>query len=431
MTAGEARAQGQGRLTVIEDPENSTRETHAPFGDEEAGGPPETGGEAIVGATLHALKSASARIEGERQLAETLQRSLLPRLPEVPGMRLAAHYRPGSAGTEVGGDWYDAIKLRSGNVAIVIGDVVGRGVEAAARMAHLQSAVRVYALEALRPAVVLERMNGFVLEGEQGGMVTLLYAILDPDSCTMRIASAAHPPPLVVGADRGSSFAESASGSPLGVTRFPVYEESVMTLDPNAMVLFYTDGLVETPHVPLGDGLERLRSSVEDLTGEPDSICRAIIGSLGASSHDDMAVLAVKLTPPGETLDLTLSPRPESLTSMRQALAQWLRAANADEEEIYEMLVAAGEAWSNAVAHAHPATSDVPFELHAVRRGPEIEILVSDTGQWRPPAETRSSRGLALMRDLMDEVTIGRRSDGTTVTMRRQLRAPTAREGSP
>jgi len=416
---------------LIEDPENSTREAPSPFDDEETGAPGDTGGEAIVDATLHALKSASARVEGERQLAETLQRSLLPRLPEVPGLRLAAHYRPGSAGTEVGGDWYDAIRLRSGSVAIVIGDVVGRGVEAAARMAHLQSAVRVYALEALRPAVVLERMNGFVLEGEQGGMVTLLYAILDPDSCTMRIASAGHPPPLVLIPDRGSSFAESAPGSPLGVMRFPVYEESVMTLDPNALLLFYTDGLVEAPDLPLRHGFERLRSSVEGLPGEPDSICRAVIGSFGATSHDDMAVLGVKLTPPGETLDLTLSPRPESLTAMRQALAQWLRAANADGDEIYETLVAAGEAWSNAVAHAHPATSDAPFELHAVRRGREIEISVSDTGQWRPPADTRSSRGLALMRDLMDDVSIGRRSDGTTVTMRRGLRGSTDREGSP
>ena len=89
----------------------------------------------------------------------------------VPGLRLAARYRPGSAETRIGGDWYDAIPLRGGKFGIAIGDVVGRGVEAAARMAHLQSALRAYALEALRPAVVLERMNSFVLEGEQGGMV--------------------------------------------------------------------------------------------------------------------------------------------------------------------------------------------------------------------------------------------------------------------
>ncbi len=415
---------------MIQDPDDIAPATR-PFVDEPSNPSADPGGEAIVGATLGALKRATAGIEDERHLAETLQRSLLPRLPEVPGLRFAAQYRPGSAGTQVGGDWYDAIRLRSGSVGIVIGDVVGRGVEAAARMAHLQSAMRVYALEALRPAIVLERMNGFVLEGERGGMVTLLYAILDPDACTMRIASAGHPPPLVIRPGETPVFAESPSASPLGVTRFPIYEESTMTFDPEAAVLFFTDGLVEAPDLPLDEGLERLRRAGEGHSLEPEPLCRSIMGSIGAGSHDDLALLAVKLAPPGETLDLVLSAQPDSLTSMRQAMSQWLRAANAEEDEIYEMLVAAGEAWSNAVAHAHPATSDPPFELHAVRRGTEIEIEVSDTGRWRPPAETKGGRGLALMRDLMDEVDIGSGPDGTTVTMRRRLRRPAAPGSAP
>ncbi len=199
-------------------------------GEEWAGREPREG-DAILGATLDALKRAAQGVEIERQVAETLQRSLLPRLPVVPGLRLAARYRPGSAVTRIGGDWYDAIALRGGKVGIAIGDVVGRGVEAAARMAHLQSALRAYALEALRPAVVLERMNSFVLEGEQGGMVTLLYAIVDPDGQTVQVASAGHPPPLVLDPDGGSTFVEAPAGSPLGVTRYAAYEESVTTLD--------------------------------------------------------------------------------------------------------------------------------------------------------------------------------------------------------
>ena len=412
---------------MTQQPDDIAPETPPLVDEESAPRPGDPGGEAIVGATLDALKRATVEVEGERQLAETLQRSLLPRLPEVPGLTFAAQYRPGSAGTRVGGDWYDAVKLRTGNVALVIGDVVGRGVEAAARMAHLQSAVRVYALESLRPAVVLERMNGFVLEGEQGGMVTLLYAILDPNAGTLRIASAGHPPPLVLRPDQEPSFAESPPGSPLGVTRFPVYEESVMPLHSEATVLFFTDGLVEAPNMSLGDGLERLRRSGEGRSFEPSELCHAIMGSIGMGSRDDLALLAVKLTPPGKRLDLELSARPDSLTSMRQAVGRWLRAEDAEEDEIYEMLVAAGEAWSNAVAHAHPATSDVPFRLAAVRRGPEIEIKVSDTGRWRPPGGIRQGRGLALMGDLMDEVDIDRGAAGTTVTLRRRLRRRVAR----
>jgi len=182
-----------------------------------------TEGDPILGATIDALKRAAHGVEIERRVAETLQRSLLPRLPAVPGLQLAARYRPGAAETRIGGDWYDAIPLRGGKVGIAIGDVVGRGVEAAARMAHLQSALRAYALEALRPELVLERMNGFVLEGEQGGMVTLLYAIIDPDASTLHVATAGHPPPLVLRPEDGPPFAEAPAGSPLGVNRFPSY----------------------------------------------------------------------------------------------------------------------------------------------------------------------------------------------------------------
>src|SRR5436190_8815005 len=184
------------------EPEDTAGQPPSLPGSAGAEGPGEPGeGDAILGATLEALKRAAHGVEIERQVAETLQRSLLPRLPVVPGLRLAARYRPGSAETRIGGDWYDAIPLRGGKVAIAIGDVVGRGVEAAARMAHLQSALRAYALEGLRPALVLERMNGFALEGDQAGMVTLLYAIVDPDASTMQVASAGHPPPLVLGPD--------------------------------------------------------------------------------------------------------------------------------------------------------------------------------------------------------------------------------------
>jgi anti-sigma regulatory factor (Ser/Thr protein kinase) len=386
-------------------------------------------GEALVGATLDTLKRAAARVEGERHLAQTLQRNLLPRLPTIPGLRFAARYRPGSAETEIGGDWYDAFVLRSGKLGIVIGDVVGRGVEAAARMAHLQSAVRVYALEDLRPAVVLERMNGFVLEGERGGMVTLIYAIVDPDAWTMRVASAGHPPPLIFRPDEEPTFAEAPAASPLGVVRFPVYEESVMTLEPEATALFYTDGLVEGPDLPLGEGLDGLRRASAGKPLEPEPLCHSILGSVDAraGSRDDLALLAVQLKPAGATLDLALSGHPDSLASMRHAMTHWLRAADASEDEVYEVLVACGEACANAVAHAHPAMSDAPFEVHAVRRDGQVTISVRDTGRWRPAGEESNGRGLALMRQLMDDVDIGRGPDGTTVTIRRRLRGAAAR----
>ncbi len=393
--------------------------------DEWAAGGGEPGeGDPILGATLNALKQAAEGVEIERRVAETLQRSLLPTLPVVPGLRLAARYRPGGAEASIGGDWYDAIPLRGGNVAIAIGDVVGRGVKAAARMAHLQSALRAYALESLRPALVLERMNSFVLEGEQGGMVTLLYAVVDPDGHTVQVASAGHPPPLLLHPGGRPTFVEAPASSPLGVARYSAYEESVTTLDPSSTLLLYTDGLVEGPELPLGQGLERLRSSMEDGPREPEALCQAVLDSLDVrvGFSDDLALLALQLTPPGDTLSLTLPTRPSSLASMRRAVAQWLRLAGAGEDEIYEVLVACGEAGANTVAHAHSALSDSSFEVHAEREGAEIEITVRDTGRWRVPGDESRGRGLAVMRELMDDVEIEPSDDGTTVRLRRRLR---------
>jgi anti-sigma regulatory factor (Ser/Thr protein kinase) len=386
-------------------------------------------GDPILGATIDALKRAAHGVEVEREVAETLQRSLLPKLPEIPGLRLAARYRPGSAETRIGGDWYDAIPLRGGKVGIAMGDVVGRGVEAAARMAHLQSALRAYALEALRPELVLERMNSFVLDGERGGMVTLLYAIVDPDASTLQVATAGHPPALVLRPEGGPTFAEAPAGSPLGVNRFPSYAESLATLDPWSTVLLYTDGLVEGPELPLGEGLEGLLATAADCPPEPEGLCGALLSTVDtrAGFRDDLALLAIQLAPPGEVLALSLPAKPSSLASMRRAVAQWLRLAGASEAEVYEMLVASGEACANAVAHAHSAISDAQFEVRAERDGPEVQIVISDAGSWRPPSDEGRGRGLPLMRELMDEVKIEPGERGTTVTMRRRLRDGGAR----
>jgi anti-sigma regulatory factor (Ser/Thr protein kinase) len=107
---------------------------------------------------------------------------------------------------------------------------------------------------------------------------------------------------------------------------------------------------------------------------------------------------------------------------MRRALAQWLRITGALDDEVYEILVACGEACANTIAHAHPAVSDSPFEVRATQHGAQVEVVVRDTGTWRPPAENGRGRGLTLMRELMDDLEVDPSPHGTTVTMRRRLR---------
>jgi anti-sigma regulatory factor (Ser/Thr protein kinase) len=387
------------------------------------GGPTEPQGDAIIGAAMEGLRRAAHEVEEERTLAATLQRSLLrERFPYMPGLRVAARYLPGSNEAEVGGDWYDLIPLRDGRVGLVIGDVVGRGIAAAARMAHLQSAVRAYALEGLRPSVVLERTNAFALELERPGMATLLYAVLDAEAGTLRFASAGHPPPLIVASTGEARFAEGSPGNPIGAVGFAAYEEAATTVEAGSVVLLYTDGLIERPDVGLTEGLEALRVAVAGLPAEPDSLCRALPDSvLPRAPTDDTAILGVKLEALGGVpLAVTLPAESESLAPVRRVLARWMREAGADDVEIYETLVAVGEACANAIAHAYPAL-EASFEVAGVVSESDVEIAVRDYGHWRPPRGEVRHRGLRLMEELMDSVVVDKGDSGTTVTLKRRL----------
>jgi serine phosphatase RsbU (regulator of sigma subunit)/anti-sigma regulatory factor (Ser/Thr protein kinase) len=407
---------------VAEDPLEISQET-----DPQGEAPGESGagvggGDAIIGAALEGLRRAAHEVEVERSVTATLQHSLLrERLPEIPGMTFSARYLPGSAEAEIGGDWYDVIPLRDGKAGVAIGDVVGRGIGAAARMAHLQSAVRAYALEGLRPSVVLERTDAFAQELERRGMATMLYAVLDPEAGTLRFASAGHPPPLILTPAGEAVYAEGRPGSPLGTVTFPSYEENVVALEPGSTVLLYTDGLVERATVPLSDGLDALAEAAAGLH-DPGELCRALPGQvLEGRSADDIALLATRLEAmPSDRIALSLAAESRSLATLRRVLGRWLKAAGAGEIEIYETLVAVGEACANAIAHAYPA-GEASFEVEAARLGPDLEVTVRDFGSWRAARGEERRRGLTLMEQLMGEVTIDKGANGTTVILRRSL----------
>jgi anti-sigma regulatory factor (Ser/Thr protein kinase) len=386
----------------------------------------EPGSDALIGATLEGLRRAAEEVEHVATVAETLQRSLLPeRLPDVAGLAVSARYVAGSADAQVGGDWYDVVALRDGLAGIAIGDVVGHGLDAAARMARLQNALRAYALEGLRPSLVLERMNGFAREVAGGPMATLLYGLVDPDEGRLRLATAGHPPVLVIGPKGDTYFAEGPAGSPLGVVPFPSYEETTIPLAPGSTVLLYTDGLVERPEASLDEGLEWLRGFAAGVATSPDELCGALLKTRfrDAPPRDDVALLALRVEPVSpERMEVTLRAEPESLAQMRRALGRWLRAVGATDAETYESLVACGEACANAVAHAYPP-GEASYVVEARRLDREVEICVRDFGTWRPPRSGSQGRGLGLIEQLMDRVEIERGPGGTLIRMRRGLGA--------
>ncbi len=360
--------------------------------------------------------------EREHRIVETLQRSLLPaRMPQLPGMSIAARYQPG--GADVGGDWYDAIELDGGGVGLAMGDVVGHGIEAAATMGELRNALRAYALDGLRPGLVLARLDHLVEQLQDDRMTTLTYAVIDPDWTEMRYASAGHPPPLVLRPDGSAELLWDGRSTPLGVRSGGEYEEGTVRLDGGSTLLLYTDGLVEVPGEDLLDGLERLR--VAGLRGDPDPdvlcdhVLETMLGDRGAS--DDVAVLAFRTMPLApELLRLELPSDLSSLWYARRLLGRWLDRAGASEREAREIQLAAHEACANAVEHAYRfGDSIVGFEAALVDG--EVTLKITDTGQWREPVDVGRGRGISLMQGLMDTVSVDGAHRGTTVELTRRL----------
>jgi len=235
----------------------------------------------------------------EHEIAETLQRSLLPqRLPVMSEVRLAARYLPAVGGSDVGGDWFDAIALPGGQVALAVGDVAGRGTQAAAIMGQLRIGMRAYAVQGLDPAEVLRSLDRLLQGLSAAHMATAFYLLLDPNTETARFANAGHPPPLVIGPDGGLRWMEEGVAVPLGVQPDGEYRTCELTVPRGSTILLYTDGLVEERSSPIDDGLTRLRRAVEPPDVDLGVLCDRVIERMNAKGKpDDVALLAARVAP--------------------------------------------------------------------------------------------------------------------------------------
>jgi serine phosphatase RsbU (regulator of sigma subunit)/tellurite resistance protein len=235
----------------------------------------------------------------QRDTAVELQRHLLPREVVAPvGMELGYRYVPGAAGVEVGGDWYDVLILDDETVGLVVGDVMGRGVRAAATMGQLRVAVSTLARLHLGPARVLEELNKVVLDLPDEQIVTCTYAEYARDTATLTVANAGHVPLVIVTPGGEVAAVGEGLGPPLGVpdTRFAQRE---LTLSPGSQLLLYTDGLVENRQRSASEGVEELVRILPTLTGDPGTVCDKVVESLTPDGQhdDDVAVLLARTAP--------------------------------------------------------------------------------------------------------------------------------------
>jgi GAF domain-containing protein/anti-sigma regulatory factor (Ser/Thr protein kinase) len=359
-------------------------------------------------------------LDHEHRSAVALQRSLLPeRLPEVAGIDVAARYLPSI--DEVGGDWYDVIELPGGHVGLAIGDVAGHGVRAAALMGQLRTGLRAYALEGQPPGETLKRLDRLLQSIRGRGMATAAYALFALETGALRIASAGHPPPVIVSASGEARLMDVAASPPLGTLPYPSHHEHEMQLGPGDTILMYTDGLIERRGEPLTTGLERLRVAASG-TVAAEELCQrvmdALVPALGAP--DDVALVALRSAPVQPDMRLELPADPRVLSQVRQLLRRWLRAKGGRAEEIAALTLACGEACANAIEHAY-APGGASFELEAVHSGGTVTLAVRDHGSWRAPRGQHRGRGLRMIEATVDEVDVRATADGTEVLMRRRL----------
>ena len=376
----------------------------------------------MIGTVQDVTESKMA--EREHRIAETLQRSLLPdRLPEIPGVLLAARYVPASTDMEIGGDWYDVVQLPDGRVGLAIGDVAGHGLRAASTMGQMRMALRVCALEERSPTRVVTRLRHLVRGQLDSEFVTLVYLVFDPDSGTVRFANAGHPPPLVVEGKEGASYLEGGLGPPLGAVGFPDrYLDVTYHLAAGSTLFLFTDGLVERRGATIRDGLDRLKTLVAASDEDLEEMCDHLLLSMVESDvSDDVALLALRpVRLASEPLLLRLPAEPYVLASLRQTLRRWLREIEATPQVANDILIACGEACANVIQHAYGAKEGL-LEVDLVLLDGTVEVTVRDRGTWRPISGRDGGHGERLMRGLMDSVNVNSGSGGTIVQMKRRL----------
>jgi PAS domain S-box-containing protein len=232
----------------------------------------------------------------EHQAAETLQRALLPaRLPSVPGHELAVRYLPSDARDHAGGDWYDAFALADGRYGIVVGDVGGRGIAAAATMGQIRNALRAYALKGAAPADVMDDLHRLV-DASAGTITfaTAVYVALDPATGEGELATAGHLPPLLVHADGRTEYLDVPSCPPLGVTGTTGCASERFRLVPGDTLWLYTDGLVESREHPIDVGMAALARLAASARGGLESLADALLAELPRSREDDVALLGLR-----------------------------------------------------------------------------------------------------------------------------------------
>ena len=361
------------------------------------------------------------QLDQQRETALALQHAILG--PSVPG-GFAVRYQPATRPLQVGGDWYDVVDLDDGRIALIVGDCVGHGLVAATIMGQLRSACRALLLEQPSPSAALTALDRFAARLSGARCTTAFCAVLSPDTGEVVYSSAGHPPPILVMADRSTQLLDGAAATPLGLPYDQSRPEAREVMPARSTLLLYTDGLIERRREPLDKGIRRATDLVQDnrdtaLEGLADEIMSRLAPSDGY--QDDVALLLYRQPAP---LEVEIAADPSELAPTRAALRGWLTRAGLDSEQTLDVLIAVGEAVANSIEHGHREHLEGTVSLRATAVADRLHLTVVDTGSWKTPTSDPNShrgRGIALMRALMQDVSIEPSETGTTIHMHTRI----------
>ena len=337
-----------------------------------------------------------------------LQRALLPaRLPEVEGLPLTARYLPAGEPDRIGGDWYDVVPMDGGVVALVVGDVAGADLAAAALTAQLRGAVRAYTLEGYSPTAVVTRANEFHLGLDTGRLATVAYALVHPIERIITLVRAGHVPPLLTAPDQDPCLLDGATGPPLGVRAGELWREATTHVVPGSVLALFTDGLLrDGGQLGTEAGLRRVLDAVRGgPVGSPDELADTLTGLVHAPAPDDTVLLVGQLVgdraAPGPTLRRTLPATAESASVARWLVTDLLRDL-VDEDTLDTAALLTTELVSNAIRQTREELA-----LTVRLAGGRIRVGVADSSHRRPQlvqvgSRDTSGRGLHLVEAMAD-----------------------------
>lgn len=367
-----------------------------------------------------------------------LQQALLPTsTPVLPRVDTAARYLVAGAEQAAGGDWFDVRPLPDGRVALIVGDVVGHGVAAAAAMSQLR-AVLAEAVQATGdPVAAADRLDRFVEVVPGARWATVVVAVLDPLAGVLEYVTRGHPAPLLVTRDgEGRQLLSSGDGA-LGTG--PGGRAQQTAVSEGDVVVLFTDGLVERPDVPYAEGLDELTRLAGAATigqlwpsgtssSAAERICNDAVELMTRRGyHDDVTVVAARVLPPVADLRRSFRPDAEEVPRMRAAVRAWLTELGPAEADVLALELAVGEAVDNAVEHGfhHLASGSVVVDMR-MREDGRVAVRIDDDGMWRPPGSGSSvrGRGLGLIDSLGEDLQVAGEPTGTTVSFSRRVSRP-------